>query len=1287
MADASLGQPGRAATSRAWRGLHGASAVARTIGGRVWAGRRDRLTVIGGLYAALATMAVFVNQPGTWFGDNRFEQYVNPGRRLTRMFSIWDSTRGFGTFRTEWWPGATLPLAVLRLLGLSPAATLHVWHALLISVAGIGAVAFLRAFLPRLGVGHLSAGLLYMFGPYTVGFLLPSNLYLNYALAPWFWLIFYRGIHTARPWRSVAASALLVCAVGTTEVAGMVFTFAYFVPIALYAVLVDRTTSARAIWAWCWRLVALSSFVLAALVYVTVVGGEGYLQNLRETESPRIVNGNSSWAESWRGLGNWLIYHRDQTGFARPQTGVYLTSGLTTFASFAAPLLAVLGLGTSRRRVRVLAAMVMLMGLTVMVGLFPLDDPAPYGRIVDWLYDAVSPTSVLRNNYKAGHGAMWGVAVLAGLGLESVVSFLAGLRRRHPREGIMAAGVAGVVGVATIVALLQPFWRDNLYDADRGYDEVPGYVTDALAFVDEQPGDGRALFLPGAYRSDFRWGYVNDDVLDAFLTRPNLIEVPIHVSRDVPADILTAVDAALLDRHYREGVIGPLAERLGIAYIVVRNDFNWGTWEQPRPAEFSRLRRDPALELVATFGEVGENTYSPLDTSLEVDVERALPPIEVYRVRHPGGLVRVMAPAPDLLVSGDGEAWPNLAEDGLLDNAAGVRFTGGMSAAELVESFAGGASLLVTDTNRRQVELITVTGAESYTLGSDDELDRPPQLLWDQPGATSYAEYGDAERLVASSQVAFSGALQPWHRPAAAVDGDQATSWLVGALSDPRGQHFRIELGEPREITSVSISASRPAEPNGRALDVVTVRLADGSERTVALVDHEGTVDFGGQVSDVIDVELVATDGVGLGAVGLAEVEVAGLDLREWVAMPDDVVRRADGDAELSDALGDVATAYRFHRQTGDGLIDIERALRRRFVAVRDDTLGGQGAVRASPTIGEPTVARLMGTEILAEASTRFGDQVDFGGFRTVDGDPRSAWVLRAADGGAVDLRFAPTELRSVAITLTVGEGLAVPDEIELVAGESGVTVAVPENDCRSSQCLVTVTAELPGGTYDELVLTVPALPDDGVVRIGEVELNGEANERLDLDAAPEACVDDLLWVDGQSVGIALRGTLEDLIAGRSIPVELCRPLVLTSGAHRIEGGTDVLVDDLLIAPAGFGGRQVAPDAPGVELVAFGPTSFEATVDAPDGGTFVLTQSWHPGWHAELDTVDLGPAVEIDGFAGWRLPPGSSGSIHITHRWQRSYELAVLLTLLGVAVSLAILLRRPTNGRERGVGR
>ncbi len=154
--------------------------------------------------------------------------------------------------------------------------------------------------------------------------------------------------------------------------------------------------------------------------------------------------------------------------------------------------------------------------------------------------------------------------------------------------------------------------------------------------------------------------------------------------------------------------------------------------------------------------------------------------------------VRGLSPMPPLLVAGDGTAWFRLAAQGLLDGRGPMRYTAESDGEALERALAAGSEVVITDTNRRQVTLLTRFGEmDSYTLAPGDDVGRDPGDLFQRPGSQSVAVFGDATRINSAGAEAGSGGFEAWSRPAAAVDGDAATSWLTGAFEDPVGDRCR----------------------------------------------------------------------------------------------------------------------------------------------------------------------------------------------------------------------------------------------------------------------------------------------------------------------------------------------------------------------------------------------------------------------------------------------------------------------------------------------------------------
>lgn len=993
-------------------------------------------------YALLAMASTFSNQPGRYVGDNRFDQFWNPGRRVARQFLAWDPQRGLGREREDFWPGVTWPLAWLRGVGLDPVATQRLWHAAILVAAGVGMVAVLRLVRPRIGPEHLLAGLVVMFGAYSATFLVPSNLAANFALAPWLIVIFVRGVSGNR-WRWAAVFALVVFAAGTTDPPGLVLAATPLLAVAVYLVHVERTVAWRHVAAWAWRAGVLALGAGAAALMKLWIASGPFSQRLGGTELPEVSSSTSSWSESMRGLGHWRSYFLDVVGPALPQGFPYFNNPLILFATFVVPVVAVLTLGSSRWRPRLLFGLMMLVSVLLMVAAFPIDAPAPFGSLLLRGLTDVEVLGSLRNTYKAGAGLVVGSAALFGFGVVAAVRWLADRRRS-------LAIVAGVVVAGAVALTTFPFWSGRLYDPRTTLDSVPAYWDEASAFLDARGGDpaaGAVLVLPGAGRAPYRWGWPGDDLYEARTDRPVVERIGVPLSAPLSANLVDAIAAAANDPGYQRGTLGPVLRRLGVTQVVVRNDLAWGGRVGPRPAAFEGLRNDPDLVLAATFGRPGENTTAPDDESPLTADERALPPVEVFDVVGAQGGVRAPATLPPLVVSGDGAAWLTLAESGFLDGDRPVLYSASAAADQLVDVLDAGGGVVITDTNRRQLRVqIAYDPDRSYLLAEGQDLDRRVPSLFDVPGSESVAWFPDAIQITADGSPRGSLGTQAWIRPANAFDRDPSTEWIASAFDGPLRRTLTVRLRQPQTLDRISLEEARTDDEP--FITGVSVGFSDGSTVEVPMANGRGEATFPARTTDWVTVradELPEVDGRTIRPLGLGftEITLGGLDLREFVQVPDDLVRRAKDDPQLAAALSRAPTTYLFSRATGTEFLDpaagplasdpvrnrLESVMRRRF-----HTLGSATWELQAVVVDQAATAG--GSAPVDGAAEDCADR----GLR-VDGKAVSLRVTGpapAASDGASRVRVAacnPLELSGGWHLLVTADPLARFDEVQLRTG------------------------------------------------------------------------------------------------------------------------------------------------------------------------------------------------------------------------------------------------------------
>ena len=928
---------------------------------------RRKLWPISLFFLGLASLSTVSSSFGDLIRDNRFEQFVNPPRRIAKTLTLWDGSRGLGRVREDFWPGTTGPLALLRGLGFSSVMAQKIWLALVLVLLGVGTVAVVRLFRPRIGPEHLIAGLAAMFGVFSATFLVPSNLAFQAALAPWFVVALWRGVRETRPWRWAAVFALLVFLGGNADLPGLIFSMVPLLPAVIYLVVVERSVRIRDIVAWLARAALLCVLISAAAAAKTLAAATTLDQRLVETESPAISSVTSSWSESFRGLGNWLSYFQQSNTMVKPQGAPYFLNPVVILATFVPGIVALAVVWRSRWRPRILMIWMAIVALTVMVGAYPLTRSSPVGSAILDAVTNVSAFQAFRNLYKAGAGLVLGISVLFGVGAALAVKRATAFR---PAAGRVSA--AGVVFV--LLAGAVPFWTGGLFDGDRSLSTVPTYWVQTFSYLDAKPVDGRVLILPSSSRTNYRWGSVSDDIFDAMLTRDHVVATGVPLSTPLAANLIEAITATASDPSYQPGSLATILRRLGVTEVVLRNDLDWQDMGRPRPALYEGLRFDPTLRLAASFGDPGQNTTAPEDTSPDAVAERELPPVEVYEIADPRPELRADSARPPTVVSGDGMAWPSLATAGLLTGTSPVQYSGSLDDSGLTAAFATGAPLVVTDTNRRRLRVVVGHDPDySYLLSAGQDLDRPTQSLFPDPATQSRAWYPDATSITLSGNPRSFDGSEPWNQPSNAFDGDPETQWVMRRAQVPQGRTFRIELRNRRAVDRIKVDLADRLSP-ASSVRQLRLKFSEGPDVILDLTGSTTEVDFGGRVTSFIDVEILAV-APGAVSVGFADIVFPGLDLRQFVEVPTDVAEAAARDESLRSALAVAPVSYLFARddtaeprettvtQTqADEAQQAEVALRRRFRTVDSRSFGIRGVLHLNDRATEDQLIALLGS-------------------------------------------------------------------------------------------------------------------------------------------------------------------------------------------------------------------------------------------------------------------------------------------------------------------------------------
>jgi arabinofuranan 3-O-arabinosyltransferase len=1289
---------------------------------------------------ALVLAALLATDWGWVTPDTRPELYLAPWRALRAALTVWrpDPYLGQPNFDTGTAPVA-LAVLLLRGLGVDAWLAVRLWRALLLAVAGWGAVRLFHAVAgggdPATGrrsnpAGRVAAAVLYVANPYVVVAGATNPVLMPYALLPWLLVALARAVREPRSWRWPAAFALALLACGGTN-AGVVTLFMLLgVPCYLAYVGLVRERRWRDLAGPTLRCLGLGALVSLYWLVPAVLAARSGQSIAASTEQPGDVGSVSSYAETLRLLGLWTLYGRVGDRLFLPGFAAYLTNPLVVLASFALPLAAVAGALVSRARARALGAILLAVAVPVMVGLFPTSNPSPLGRLLNRAFLQVPGAIAFRTTNKAGALAALALALLVALGVAELALVHRGPSHRgtpvgfpgllqwhgqwhggrRPLAGRGSSLVAALVALGVVAVAVLPAWTGGL--ALERF-RVPAYWRQAAAELNAGPTSSRVLLLPGQVQADYRWGWQGpDDVPASLLDRHSVLRATVPNGSLEQSNFLAALDVPLAAGAPDWGGVAAMARYLGARQVLVRNDVVWEETGGVEPSALAaNLAADPDLHLESGYGRPGQG-QAAAGASGPGGAARPLPPLQRYAVSDPRPILRTEAAAGALLVDGDNFALPGLERLGLLRGQPAFRLLGNVSADDLALALDDGAHLVLTDTNRRRAWRVQRTG-QSYspTLRADQPLDpgTPTLSLFGDPIRQATAELSGARSVTATSSGTVFG-LVPYGKPEFAFDGDPRTAWVTGDFGAAVGQSVTLELQQPVTVSRLTL---RPLLGGPVQIARVRIRL-DG--RTVdadvpALPSVE--VSLPPTTTSRITVEITGTrGGPGLNPVGFWEIGVPGVRVTERVRLPGRLRELLGGlDDRARQRLAASPLDVVLARAEGDPARlddDEERTLDRSFWLPDARSLKLSGFVRAGPDLLEPEVDQLAGAagDVVASSSSRAFDGIGVRASQALDGDLDTAWVPAGRGVGEwIELRFPRRTLDHVTVTQAVPKGLKGVDIATQV--ELSLDGGPPQ---RATLRAGSSRIQFPRQPVSRLRLTITKVAGFGSqVRISEIDAGGARIPGVPGSTRLRGCVT-LASVDGQPLQVVIGGTLDQLSRGLALPVRACQgsELRLPAGDHQLQSAPGWLVDllDLSSRPEGGAapgaGATTAPapaPAPRITVTSSSPTRTTLTTEPAQSPFYLVTgQGYDPRWRATVDGQPLGPQLVVDGYSvGWRISDPGEHRITIEFGPRRLALASLVASLAGLALVVVLVAapwwRRAGGAREgpshqaRGQGR
>ena len=691
-----------------------------------------------------------------------------------------------------------------------------------------------------------------------------------------------------------------------------------------------------------------------------------------------------------------------------------------------------------------------------------------------------------------------------------------------------------------------------------------------------------------------------------------------------------------------------------------------------------------------------------------------LPDIE--RISVPGdspGIVRLQPSAGATILDGDGNGIAELAADGELDPNRALMYSGDTGDRQLAQSIRDGATLVITDSNRRRViESNRLQDNLGPPVGPTDPLPRewPSYDLFPKSGSNeqTVALYSGLRYLRAPSERGFS--LLPEHRAFAALDGNLSTSWVGGSPGNQKRRYIELGFKRPRDIGSIRLYPLQ--DPSGLT-NAVSIAWSGGHHKAFFVHSGWNTLRLNARNASFMRLTVRSTSGFFSGPGGISELQVPGLTVHETLRTPLGLAARSKGfdlrgnpisvllSRTTADFPGHVGTDVR-DPESGNAIdmVDAEYRLERDVTlpTARSFLVGGWASV--SPTASDSALDRLTGLRRgwRFTSSSRFEGVAANRASSAFDGTVRP-WIGDWIDGQAspwIEWR-APRPVRLSILRLQPGpSGYGYPTKVVVTTPNYSRVLPVDlatglvrlGRSVRTDQMRITMLSMqvLGGAAGKGRLLRAVALRE---IRIRGLDAPAPARSGTFQSRCGTVHVN-----DGASSAIArVSGSIAALDAGQPLRITSCgsrAALAMPANESHLSvpAGRTFLVDHLaLTSPA-----PTARPAPTAVSQIFDPghggvserRNIKLSVAGPSW--LVLAESYSPGWHAWCKGTSghersLGAATPIDGFAnGWRVD-STCGVARIAFTPQSTatlgYWISAIAGALLLLVALAGFLVRP----------
>jgi arabinofuranan 3-O-arabinosyltransferase len=1262
---------------------------------------RRRTTAISvGVLAVLAYLPALRTAPDRMPADSKLYVYLNPGRFLSDTVTTFDPRQFAGWVPHQHiaylWPTGPW-FWLFERLGVPDWVAHRLWIGTLFLAAGLGVRWAVRV----LGLSPLAAlvaALVYQLSPYVLPYVSRTSV----LLLPWAglgWIVGCTVLATRRGgWRYPGLVALVVLTVGAVNATALLMVvpapLLWLVHSAWRGDITWRRAGSVAL-----KVAVLSTAVSLWWMAMLVIQSRHGADVLAYSESLAAVSFTSTSTEVARGLGYWLFYIRDVFGATTTASFDHLMRARIIAAGFTIVVVGVVGVVASRWAHRRYAAGLIGVGTVLAVGVHPIDDPSPLMSLL--VGDEQGGFALaIRSSTRAVPVLLLGSALGAALLVDAV-------RARGWRSPVvpvraeaLVAATIGVLAMVNLPALRSGGLVDPLLERDP---DPPQSWLDATAALDALPPGYRVLQLPGTEFGAYQWGYTVDQPLPALTERALVTRDLLPLGSAAAMDLTFALDDRFQDGIAEPAAIAPVARLLGVDTVWVTGDIDAARFRLPRPEIVDDLLTGGDVDGLSTTRRFGEPVVM-VPTFPLVD-EHSLGDRRIGTPIAPVSLVTITDPVPTarvklghVIVVGDGAGIVDAAAAGVIDGTELIRYSASL-ADDRTDALAGADRIIVTDSNRDRARhwrgSQDTTGFTESGGIVDDVLrfDSGDQRLPVFPRTETEQQtvsVQDGPVTAAASAYGEPFAYLPERRPAMAIDGDVATAWTVGDRFAAVGEF--LELTTAAGIDHVTLRQP-DSGPGDRTINRVDITVDDRSPLAVAL--DERSLSGGGQRIDLeptngptaLRITIAGTTepqppiGPAIGGVGFAEVDVGLGPTTEYIRPPVDWISDDATGAHVTMVLTRLRTdpADRWRS-------DPEPELRRRVELDRDMSAELTVTVRLDRRADGAVLGELLGEP--ARDDAHLTGVPTARGAAALDDDPTTAWITPVDRPVGPALTFEGTGTATIITIDQPGGDTSPVTMLRLTDALGTVEVEVPATapsdpssvdvELPRSVDLSRLTVQIAGADVRTTLDRRFGEPVELPVSIAELRFDGASPAIRPAAAVLADCRTDLLAIDGRPVGMSFAASVDDLLAGVPVEVDLCDPPPsFSAGTNDIvstTAGTGLQVDRVIVTEAGDradGARVLVPEV----TTATRQRRVLEVPPCPDGCWVVLGEGFNPAWTADSDGTDLGAPQLVDGNAnGWYLEPSSSPRT-VTVSWtaQRPVTLALVLSLLAALATIVLV--------------